>query len=52
MSNKRFAELEEAQRTIDEQMAELERAKESDHQLQQRLNETQGRCDAWYTCLM
>ena len=38
MSNKRVAQLEanldEAQRTIDEQTAELERAKESDYQLQ------------------
>ena len=36
------AQLEEARRTIDEQSVELERAKESDLQLQQRLTDAKA----------
>ena len=38
--------IEEAQQTIDEQVAELERARESDYQLQQRLDEVKAELDA------
>ena len=40
------AKLEEAQQTIDEQATELERAKESGYQLQQRLDEAKSELDA------